>query len=61
MNSFFRGFMVDQRENGLQERMSNGELRKAHYPIMHAGTNGVPSSVTPVTAGTEAVAGAGVA
>lgn len=59
MDDFFRGFMVDQRQNGSQKAVPNVESKKAEYSTVQAGTNGIFSSTGPIRAGDEAVAGIG--
>lgn len=59
MDSFFKGFMVDQRaKKGAREEMVNGESKKSLYSSTLKGTNGLRSSLHEV-AGGDAVKGTG--
>lgn len=56
MNTFFRGFMVDQSKEGGAIKQINGESKKSLYAGTKAGTNGLMLDIQP---GDDAVQGVG--
>ena len=64
MDSFFKGFMVDQRGRGHGEEavanaVKGGASKKDRYSGTQSGTNGLRSSPSAVQAGDDAIQGVG--